>query len=372
MSRVLVIGGLPSSLVNFRGYLLKAMRERGHQVIACAGGSDAKVTQCLADMGIRYIALTLNRTGTNPLNDLRLIWQLLLIMRRERPEIVFAYTIKPVIYGMLAARLVGIKRRFALITGLGFTFIGDASLKQHLLGKIAAILYRLALSKAATVFFQNNDDLALFHDRGILGKSARTVRVMGSGVDLEHFKPALLPESPPVFLLIARLLTDKGIREYVDAARTVHQKRPEARFALLGPFDENPAAIPREELEAWVKSGVIDYWGETDDVRPFIARCTIYVLPSYREGTPRSVLEAMAMGRPIVTTDAPGCRDTVENGVNGYLARVKDAESLAQMMLKCLAPEADLSKMGQASRQLAERLFDVNAVNRVLLESMEL
>lgn len=372
MSRVLVIGGWPPSLVNFRGKLLEAMRALGHEVITCAGGDDPDVAARLNKMGVLYLPLHLDRTGINPLRDLGLLVKLIRLMRAERPDVVLAYTIKPIIYGLLAARFIGVKQRFALVTGLGYAFIADVSLKQRLIGWLAARLYKLALKNAATVFFQNNDDLALFQKRKILSSKAKTVRVMGSGVDLHHFAPMPLPERPVVFLLIARLLADKGIREYVEAARIVHHKYPKARFALLGPYDVNPAAIEPVEVQSWVKEGVIEYWGETNDVTSFIGRCTVYVLPSYREGMPRSVLEAMSMRRPIITTDVPGCRDTVIDGKNGYLVPVKDISALALAMMKMLSPNAPLAEMGKESRLLAEQHFGVSSVNRVILDSMGL
>jgi glycosyltransferase involved in cell wall biosynthesis len=372
VSRGLVIGGWPPSLVNFRGRLLEAMRERGHEVVACAGGEDDIVAARLQEMGVCYLPLPLERSALNPLRDLRLLWHLVRLMQRDRPDWILAYTVKPVIYGMLAARLAGVKRRYAMVTGLGYAFIASTSLKQRLLGWLVPRLYRAALDGAGAVFFQNNDDLNLFRQRGILQPDVRAIRIMGSGVDLAHFSPVALPQGPVVFLMMARLLADKGIREYVQAARVVRDSHPEARFALLGPFDPNPAAIAKAELQQWIDEGVVEYWGETNDVRPYLARCSVYVLPSYREGMPRSVLEAMAMGRPIITTDVPGCRDTVEEGVNGYLVPARDSEALANAMRRCLEPGAPLARMGQASRRRAEQYFSVESVNRTLLQVMDL
>jgi glycosyltransferase involved in cell wall biosynthesis len=347
------------------------MLERGHEVIACAGGKDATVEDTLLDMGVHYVPLPLERTSLNPLSDLRLLWKLMRLMRKIRPDMVLTYTIKPVIYGMLIARLVGVRQRYAMITGLGYTFISSTSFKPRLLGFLVRFLYRFALAGARAVFFQNNDDLELFCEQGLIQNKDRTQRIMGSGVDLDYFSATPLPSGPLVFLLIARLLTDKGIREFVDAARMVRQVCSEPRFAVLGPFDNNPAAIDCYEVEQWVNEGVVDYWGETDDVRPYLERCSVFVLPSYREGMPRSVLEAMAMGRPIITTDVPGCRDTVDLGINGYLVAERDATALAKAMHD-LAQNDSLDAMGKASRRLAEQHFGVESVNRVLLEVMGL
>lgn len=372
MSRVLVIGGLPSSLVNFRGCLLKSMRDRGHEVIACASGDDDDVADWLHEIGIAYVSLPLKRTSLSPLGDLRLLNRLLALIREKRPDVVLAYTVKPVVFGMLAARLSGVRRRYALITGLGYAFIVDGSVKQRLISNLVIRLYRVALVGARTVFFQNNDDLALFRQQGILCDETRTLRTMGSGVDLKWFAPTKLPIKPIVFLLIARLLADKGIREYVEAARTIRRSHPDARFALLGSFDQNPSAISRAEIKRWIEQGVVEYWGEAKDVRPFLSRCSVYVLPSYREGMPRSVLEAMAMGRPVITTDVAGCRDTVVENLNGFLVQARDDRALAEAMRKCLALDASLNKMGSASRALAEQYFGVDSVNQILLNEMGL
>ena len=372
MSRVLMIGGGPRTLMDLRGRLLESMCERNHKVVACAGGEDNEVEAYLRGMGVRYVSLPLERTSLNPILDLLFLRRLIMLMREFQPDVVFAYNVKPVIYGLLAARLIGVQRRHALITGLGYAFTDNPSIKQNLLSALVSYLYRLVLTGSSMVFFQNNDDLELFHKRNILRAEVSTLRIMGSGVDLNKFTHTPLSSGPVVFLLIARLLTDKGIREYFSAARIVRQTYSDVRFALLGPFDENPAAIGRTELQEWIEEGVVDYWGDTADVRPALARCNIFVLPSYREGLPHSVLEAMAMGRAVITTDVPGCRDTVENGKNGYLVPAQDANALADAMNRCLSINTPLKEMGNASRLLAESQFDVESINKVLLENMKL
>lgn len=373
MSRILVIGGGPRTLMDLRGRLLESMRAHSYEVVACAGGEDNDVEIYLRDIGVRYVSLPLERTSLNPILDLLFLRRLIILMREFRPDVVFAYNVKPVIYGLFAARLTGVQRRHALITGLGYAFTDNPSIKQSLLSKLVSYLYRFVLSGSSTIFFQNNDDLALFNQRNILRADARTLRIMGSGIDLNKFTHTPLSDGPVVFLLIARLLKDKGIREYFSAAHVVRQSYPEVRFALLGPFDQNPAGIGRAELEEWIEEGVVDYWGDTADVRPALARCTIFVLPSYREGLPHSVLEAMAMGRAVITTDVAGCRDTVENGTNGYLVPSQDAAALTNAMYQCLELNTTaLGAMGVASRAMAERLFDVESINHVLLENMNL
>jgi len=295
-----------------------------------------------------------------------------LIIRRVKPDCVLTYTVKPVIYGMLAARISGIQQRYAMITGLGYAFISSHSFGKKILKLTVSFLYKLSLAKAKAVFFQNNDDLNLFRNKKIIGEKSHALRVMGSGVDIEHFKFTQIPSGKLVFLLIARLLNDKGIREYVEAARIVKEKRPndEVNFFLLGSFDSNPAAIQPSVIEQWVSDGFIKYLGSTNDVRSYIEQCSVFVLPSYREGMPRSVLEAMSMGRAIITTDAPGCRDTVVNNENGYLVPVKSIKELSIAMLKLIDNRQAIRKMGIKSRKMAEESFDVSKVNKVILEEM--
>lgn len=365
------MASLPESLLNFRGQLLAEMVAQGHEVLACAPGENPTVREGLRQLGVSYQPIRLARTGLNPLRDVTCIFDLIGVFRTFRPELVIGYTIKPVIYGSLAARITGVREMYSIITGLGYVFMGH-TLRRKLIRRFVCLLYRMAIKANRAVFFQNPDDLALFRELGLVGSDTRTVLINGSGVDLVRFPVAAPLPCPPVYLLIARLLRDKGIVEYVEAARLLKRRYPAAEFRLLGPFDDNPSAIERDRVFAWHDSGVIVYLGETDDVRPFIAAAGVYVLPSYREGTPRSVLEAMAMGRPIVTTDVPGCRETVIDGENGFLVKVQDAEALACAMERfILQPELIIS-MGRRSREIAEDKYDVNKVNAVIMNTMGL
>jgi len=309
----------------------------------------------------------------NPCRDVFSLIQLWQLMRSLKPDVVLAYTVKPVIYGMLAARLASVPKRFALITGLGYAFQGgDAtSGSRRWVRLLVQKMYALALRGTNKTFFQNPDDKKLFFERALLSRRAKSVVVNGSGVDLKIFEPST-PPMPISFLLIARLLGDKGVREYVEAARLIKDSHPEVIFNLAGWIDDNPNSISSYELDSWIKEGLVTYWGRLSDVRPAIAASSVYVLPSYREGTPRTVLEAMAMGRAIVTTDAPGCRETVIDGVNGYLVEVKSAESLAYAMMRFVAEPSKAYAMGQASRKLAEEKFDVHAVNNKMLTEMQI
>jgi glycosyltransferase involved in cell wall biosynthesis len=291
-------------------------------------------------------------------------------MRRIRPSHVLGYTIKPVLYGSLAAWLAGVPRRSALITGLGYAFQGQAN-ERGGLRVLVQWLYGLALRRTHKVFFQNPDDQTLFRSLGLLLPGTPSCVVNGSGVDVEAFAVAPVPAAPH-FLLIARLLGDKGVREYAQAAQRTRALYPQVRFSLVGWLDENPDAIAQTELSAWVQAGTMNFLGRLSDVRPAIESCSVYVLPSYREGTPRTVLEAMAMGRAVITTDAPGCRETVVDGDNGFLVPVQSVDALAEAMARFITDPTLVARMGQRGRQLAEEKYDVHKVNAVMLQEMGL
>ena len=369
----LLVASFPDSLLRFRGSLLNALLARGLSVHVAVPGLPVGSTmrQHLEARGLQVHDIPLRRTGMNPFADLRSLLNLWRLMRRIRPDYVLGYTIKPVIYGSLAARLTRVPLRFALITGLGYAFQGQENRRdwRGLLRALVQRLYAVALHGTHKVFFQNPDDQALFRELGILPLATPSLVVNGSGVDVAEYSVAPLPTAPR-FLLIARLLGDKGVREYADAARQVRSRHPQAQFGLVGWIDDNPDAIKQTELDAWVAEGVVEYLGRLNDVRPAIADCSVYVLPSYREGTPRTVLEAMAMGRAIITTDAPGCRETVEDGDNGFLVSVKAVDELAAAMLRFVEQPLLAAKMGSRSRQIAEEKYDVHKVNAVMLKEM--
>lgn len=368
--RVAVIGGFTPSLINFRGPMLRAMVERGHEVVAAAPEQDEDTIDRLAEIGVAFRQLPIERTGTNPLKDLKSEKAIEALLREIAPDKQLCYTIKPVIFGTRAAVKAGVPERYAMVTGLGRAF-EPGGLKQKLITAAAKRLYRSALKHVKTVIVQNPDDQADLVRFG-LAKPDQFAMINGSGVDTDSFAPVPLPEGAPRFLLIARLLADKGIREYVEAARLVKRGHPDATFTLVGPPDSNPSAISEEEVQSWVEEGVIDWPGGTSDVRPYLEQASIYVLPSYREGTPRTVLEAMSMGRPIITTDAPGCRETIEHGKHGFLVKVRDANSLAEAMLKMCADPALVPHMGARARERAVEKYDVQKVNAEILRIMGL
>lgn len=367
--RILVVASYPESILKFRGPLLEAMVAAGWDVHVAAPATDTTpaLREALVSNGIRLHCIPLSRTGTNPIADIRLVFALRGLMRELRPAVVLPYTIKPVIYGTIAAWMAGVPRRFALVTGLGYAFTGN---RQGIVKRLVSGLYRFALGRTHKVFFQNPDDERLFRELGIAPAGIPSVVVNGSGVDVAAFPVTPLLGSPPVFLLIGRLLGDKGVREFAEAARQVKAMHPEVRFHAVGWIDSNPDAIAQSELDAWVADGTLEFLGKLDDVRPAIAACSVYVLPSYREGTPRTVLEAMAMGRPIITTDAPGCRETVIDGDNGFLVPVQSVDALVNAMLKFIEDPALAPRMGQRSRQIAEDKYDVHKVNAVMLREM--
>lgn len=370
--RVLIIGGYAGSLVNFRGSLIAEMIARGHAVAAAAPDMDPATAQRLETLGARPLSVRFQRTGTNPWKDLCGLWQLWRLMRRERPDVVLSYTIKPAIYGTLAARLAGIDRRFAMITGLGNGLGSGQSLRQRMVALIVRGLCRLALRGCGGVLFQNRDDRRFFLDAGLVGPATPTFVVDGSGVDLAAFAPAPLPEKV-VFLMIARLLGEKGVREYVAAAREVRKRYPHAVWRIVGWIDESPGAVRAEELDGWVAEGTVEYLGRLKDVRPAIASSSVYVLPSYYpEGLPRTCLEAMAMGRAIITTDLPGCRETVVAGVNGLLIQPRSTAALATAMEEILGDPALIQRMGDESLRMATDRFDVRLVNNQMLRAIGL
>lgn len=369
--RVLVLGGFADSLINFRGELLREFRRCGCEVIACAPDASDRVRHELGRMGVEYRHVPLARAGLDPRQDLASFRQLRRLFAEAKPDLFLGYTVKPVIYGSLAAARAGVPAIYSMITGLGSTFSANG-MKGWLIRRLVIFLYRRALRHNARVFFQNPDDIALFRTMGILDSNEQAVQIPGSGVDVHQFRPAPFPQGLS-FLLIARLLRQKGIAEYAEAARLVRQRHPHVRFRLAGWLDENPDSISAHELQAWVEEGTLEYLGRLDDVRSALADASVFVLPSYyREGIPRTLLEALAMGRPLITTDAPGCRLTVSDGENGYLVPVRDAHALAEAMERFIARPEMLARMGAASRCLAEQHFDVRIVNGLILEAMGL
>jgi len=356
------------NIYNFRGGLVRALQRAGYEVVAVAPCDDYS-RRLVDELGCRYVPLPMDNKGTSPAKDLILFWRFYRILRRERPVAFLGYTIKPNVYGSLAAHALGIPV-INNISGLGTAFIKDG-----LLTRIVKRLYRLALLRSARVFFQNEDDRSLFV-RERLVQHDQTDVLPGAGIDLEKFCPRentdVATHQSPCFLLVARLLWDKGVGEFIEAARLVKQQNPQVKFQLLGFLDvQNKTAVDRKRVDGWVAQGLIDYLGVTDDVRPFIAAADCVVLPSYREGTPRTLLEAAAMGKPLIATDVPGCREVVEHGVNGLLCKVRDGKDLSRRMLEFIELHSgERQKMSIASRTKVEKEFDEKIVVERYLDAL--
>ncbi len=347
MAKIIIIANYAPSLINFRGPLLEAMVERGHTVFGCAPSASKKIKDRLKEMGVIYQDIYIDRTGMNPVRDIKTIVKFILLFKKLKPDFVLNYTVKPVLYGSLAAKICGVSNIFSMITGAGYLF-SENNYIQKTVGFLVRLLYKVSLSFNKKIFFLNPDDITLFRQIGILQKQLQVVLLNGEGLDVDYYYPAPLPETIS-FLLIARLIYDKGIVEYVKAARIIKRDHPGINCALVGWMDDNPNTIKKSELQGWIEDGTIKYLGRLNDVRPAIANTSVYVLPSYREGTPRTILEAMAMGRPIITTDAPGCRETVTKGQNGFLIPVKNIDALVEAMKKFIQNKTLIQEMGQGS-----------------------
>lgn len=365
MSRTIVISINASwNIVNFRAGLIRALRQKGWRVVALSPPDE--YSSRLGELGAEHVPIAIDSLGVSPLRDLTLFVRYHGLLKQIRPDAFLGFTAKPNVWGSLAANALGIPV-INNISGLGTAFIEGGTLRR-----IVSILYRAALRRSRTVFFQNPEDCQLFLERRLV-RPEQSRLLPGSGLDLVRFRPAPLPPGPFTFLMIGRLLWQKGVREYVEAARIVRRKAPDARFRLLGFLDAaNRSAVPRTEVERWVGEGLIDYLGATDDVRPHIAAAHCIVLPSYREGLPRSLLEGAAMARPLIASDVPGCRHVIDEGASGYLCDVRDPASLAEAMLKMLSlPEAVRSAMGAAARERVERQFDERGAIRPYLEVLD-
>ena len=357
------------TLINFRLDLMLEMIRLGHQVIAVGNDSADKWEKILRPYGIEYRFIKMQRNGLNPVRDFFSFVQLVKLLKKERPDRVFTSQAKMVLYGGLASHFLGITDVYPLIAGLGSVFLAS-SLKGRILKNILMCGYRLSLRKSPSVFFQNQDDASFFIDNKIV-PSDRIVFLNGSGVNLDRFAKQPFPGTFG-FLCVCRIIRDKGVMEYLSACRMVRKQHSEVRCLLVGPFDSNPSALKPDEIQPYIDDGSIEYFGEQTDVRPYLAQCNVYVLPSYREGTPKSVLEAMSCGKAIITTDAPGCRETVIGGQNGFLVPVKDAKAVAEKMLFLFQNPDICEQMGNASRWIAEQRFDVRLVNQVILRTMQI
>ena len=363
--KIVVIGTDPGMLLNFRGDLLKSLVCAGLLVKTLSSSPSKNQKIKLKSIGVSASSIPISRNSLNIVHDIQTFIKIFFVYKKIRPDIVLSYTIKPVIWGGIASRFTKIDF-YALITGLGFTFQGE-SFKRKLLTKLVTLLYKISLKNSKAVIFQNKDNRDIFVNKGIVPFS-KTCIVNGSGVDTVKFNVVKFPKNDIRFLCISRLLGEKGLREYAEAARIVKDKFPNVEFDLVGSEDSSPDAISLSEVDNW--ADCINYRGPSSDVRKYIKECHVYVLPSYHEGLPRSTLEAMSMGRPILTTNAVGCRETVKNSVNGFKVPVKSVEKLVEMMIWFIRHSDQIKKMGLASRKMVEDRFDVRKVNEEMLKIM--
>lgn len=365
--KVLIALNSAWNLLNFRGNLIKSLIADGHTVILIAPVDE--YVPALQALGAKFVELPMRAHGINPLTDLLLLWHFVLVLKRECPDVLLGYTIKPNVYGSLAANLLGIPV-VNNIAGLGSAFIKGGCLRR-----IIQLLYRIALGRSKLVFFQNPDDLQLFLRLNLINFSQAAL-LPGSGVDIKKFQQSPLPclqstseyvcmeKRNFVFLLVSRMLKDKGVEEYVRAARILKKHYPQVTWALLGSIDQaNPNAIDPKKIDLWIEEGIVSYWGTSNDVRLQLTKADCVVLPSYREGTPRTLLEAAAMGRPLIATNVPGCREVVIDSMNGFLCLPRDANDLAKKMKQMLSiSDSKLQYMSGASRKLVEDRFDEQLV----------
>lgn len=348
------------NIVNFRSGLVDALAAEGYRIIIAAPDADMGWAR---QRSVEAVRIEIDRSGLNPFRDGKLIAHYLGLFKNFRADLYLGFTPKPNIYGAFAGGMAGVTS-IPNVSGLGTAFI-----KGGLLGRFLSLMYRIAFRKCPVVMFQNPDDIALFKLKGIV-REGQARLLPGSGVDIDHFRPVPIPGGEPRFLLIGRLLGDKGVREFVSAARILKQSHPDWRFQLLGEIDEgNRTGIKTEELDSWIREAVVEHLGHAADVRPHITAATAVVLPSYREGLPRSLLEAAAMARPLIATDVPGNRQIVSHETNGLLCAVRDDASLAQAMERVGSMNADrLEGMGRQARALVERDYGEERVIQAYLE----
>jgi glycosyltransferase involved in cell wall biosynthesis len=360
---VLLVGADAKYLFQFRGAVIGALRQRGFRPVVLTQAAQGWGREEFAGIGAEFVDWDIRKAGLNPLQDIAALRTLWRTLRDLKPAIVFAHTIKSVIYAMIVSRLAGVKRRVAMIPGLGYAFTDGKGLRRRIISLVARTAYSGALRSAHTVIFQNPDDRADLVAAGILPAGAHAVIVQGSGVDMDRFCASPPPAGPITFLMVARLIRDKGVYEFVEAARLIRRQMPDVRFLLAGAPDHNPAAVQRAEIESWAAEGIVEMLGHLPDPQPAYAQSHVFVLPSYyREGTPRTNLEAMASARPVITADTPGCRQTVTHGVNGFLVPPRDPVALSEMMLK-FARDRDLVRtMGDAGRRICAERYELHKV----------
>ncbi len=352
---------------NFRGDLVKKIVEGGYEVIVTGPNQD-NVDKIL-ELGARFVEIPMNKNGVNPIKDLSYMNALRKLFKKEKPDVILGYTSKPVIYGSMAGKLAGVKHKVAMVTGAGYAFTAKTK-KAEIIKLIISFLYKLGFMCADTVIFQNTDDKEQFINEKLV-KASKCQIVNGSGVNMEKFSVTPYPENITFFML-SRVMYSKGIREYLEACEIVKEKYPNVRCMLLGACEGIQDSLSQEDLNKYIDRGIIEHFGETDTVADYYKQCSVYVLPSYREGTPRTVLEAMAMGRAVITTDAPGCRETVIDGETGFLVPVMDSKAVADKMIEFIETPELVGAMGNASYEYCKTKFDVNKINKDMIKYLKI
>ena len=380
MKKIVVISNQAYSLINFRGELLKLLSKKKFEIYCFAPDFDKNLKKEINNLGCIPIKYKLNRSSINPFTEFFNCINLFFLIRKIKPDIIFSYSIKPVIYGSLISYLLKIPRTFSLIEGLGYIFTNNNSkffsidiFINSFVKQIVIYMYKLSLRFNNKVFFLNKSDIYEFQTRKLVSIH-QTEFLDGIGLDLDYFslKPIEDTNSKITFLFMGRLLREKGVYEYIEAAKRIKKENQNIQFMIVGNTDKNPGSIPVKEIEKWANEGIIEWINFTRDVRPYLHQSSVFVLPSYyREGLPRVIQEAMAIGRPIITCDSVGCRETVEDGKNGYLVKVRDCDDLVSKMKIFINNRELIKKMGLHSRQMAEKRFDVNAINNIFFKNID-
>lgn len=391
--KVVVLTADANTLVYHRGDLIRDLAASGCEVVTSAAEDYPHVRAFVEAAGGRHRPIRMVRSRVNLVRDRETLIDMWRLFRSEKPDALFAYTIKSVVYGCVVARLAGVKKIYALLPGLGFTFVKPETLKGRMVSWLSKALHRLALRRADVIFMQNRDDVELFTGLQLLPAGVPVHVTAGSGVNLREYPHSPLDGNADLaagrlrFALVSRLLVSKGVAVYAEAARQVKQRFPQAEFHLIGPFDPNPNRVSEEDVAAWVEAGFIVHHGMVRDVAALLGTMHVFVLPTwYREGVPHATLEALSMGRPVITTDSVGARECVRltpegtaarargealmEGANGWLVPPRDVDALIQAMEQMLLHTERVPSLGRASRRLAEEVFDVRLVNDIILRAM--
>ncbi|WP_295148552.1 glycosyltransferase family 4 protein [uncultured Campylobacter sp.] len=369
--KIFIIGNVASMMINFRKELILKLVEKGHEVFCLVSDYDESSRKEIRRFGAMPIDCRLNAKGVNPIRDILAVIDLIKIIKKHKPNIVFSFFVKPVIFASIAAKIAKAPRIVGMIEGLGGAFTvhkKGQKIKAKFIKNVQILLYKISLPLLDKLIFLNIDDKnELINEHKI---KAKNVEILGPiGVDLANFKYSLAPTNPVSFIFVARLLAEKGIFEYLRAAKIIKSTFKDVKFYVLGAFDkENPFGLKKQDIDSYLKDDIVEYIGFVNNVGEWIARSSVFVLPSYREGFPRSTQEAMAIGRAVITTNSVGCKETVIDGVNGFLVPPFDQEYLAQKMQFFIQKPELINKMGKKSRELAERNFDINEINERLIK----